>query len=1005
MSRFVVLIGAAALIAFCAVPIGISAFSQEDDGVVTDENVESQQLESVPLVPENPSHGAILSGGIPSLRSVNFLYVSTMDGKLHALDAMNGGKEVWLADFDSEPLLLGTLSRMQPMKANGRMFNLIPALDGTLYIYSYDERILEPVPISTDLLLQASIRVGYDAVAGGRTISTTGVDPLTGEVRYHCTSSHCESVPTESVTSTLVFRRSTSKVRAVNALSGDERWNLSVSEYDVTLATVNRDDLYPQGAGIRYLLQPPNGIVTAFDSCGNELWSHKLDSHIARTWSLEGGELKEVSLFNTNNIHTLHLTNGRSVNGVDNSDSLFYIGTVNHEPFIIHSTLVKNEMKRIARNTDLDELHSATGQLSRLSSSSYFVEHNTVDELLFSSYKRPVTAEQVTGASKQVSVRKGDEFQLVGTDDDRGGLISVSCPYSGQTSLIREEDLRKAAFTTENCDQGWFVLRPNPNSKNRDFNGFLDSNQCSANIVERVSRTFQVDQMVSGWWRIVALVMLSLAGCAAIVMHALLRRRKELQSSVPSSLSTSKSSLVEQLKKVRKAETRSTSAGPSLGGSPLLSTPSSEKVLQRKISSTRESAGDTFHSKFIQDFEPVKLLGCGGFGVVFEARNRLDECPYAVKRIAVANSEHAIQLVLREVRAMAKLDHPGIIRYYHTWIERPPQGWQEEQDCLMLRGMDLKSDIGAALSALEIVRSDVPPTIPSVASQIDLSSSENVAPVMLSDQSSDGSWLDDSKNGKAENSESSSDSELSVSRGQQQQTLSENSDSVIFVAGDCSEVGVASNDDLSQLGKKMVLVSSTDEDLIPSSDTSNFVYLYIQMQLCQEQTLHAWLSNHISWEDRPLEKMKVWMVQMCSAVSYIHRQGLIHRDIKPQNIFFAPDQTLKVGDLGLVTRCIPAEDQPVEKSASRFMIHTDNVGTRGYMSPEQLENKPYTFKVDVFSLGLIFCELVIPFQTLMERSVTLRSLQQGLIPDALSSMPSEVKNFTFVTVSSSCENR
>lgn len=72
----------------------------------------------------------------------------------------------------------------------------------------------------------------------------------------------------------------------------------------------------------------------------------------------------------------------------------------------------------------------------------------------------------------------------------------------------------------------------------------------------------------------------------------------------------------------------------------------------------------------------MKLLGHGGFGFVFKAMNRLDEGFYAVKRIAVANNERAIQKVLREVRAMAKLDHRGLTRYYHTWIEKPPPGWQ-----------------------------------------------------------------------------------------------------------------------------------------------------------------------------------------------------------------------------------------------------------------------------------------------------------------------------------------
>jgi translation initiation factor 2-alpha kinase 3 len=91
----------------------------------------------------------------------------------------------------------------------------------------------------------------------------------------------------------------------------------------------------------------------------------------------------------------------------------------------------------------------------------------------------------------------------------------------------------------------------------------------------------------------------------------------------------------------------------------------------------------------------VKCLGRGGFGVVFESRQILDDCNYAIKRIAVSNrykhfcgflrnylnfSQKAIEKVRREVMALAKLDHPGIVRYYHSWLETPPLGWQEAKD-------------------------------------------------------------------------------------------------------------------------------------------------------------------------------------------------------------------------------------------------------------------------------------------------------------------------------------
>ncbi|KAK6033175.1 kinase domain protein [Ostertagia ostertagi] len=1017
----------------------VAAAISEEDGFITEELIDTQQLESVPLTAENAISETTPCCRNPALENANYLYVSTMDGRLHALDAVNGGRVVWVADFDAEALLCGTLGKVQPMKVDGRLFNLIPALDGTLYMYSRDDHLLEPIPLNTDLLLQASIRVGHDAVAGGRTISTTGVDPLTGEVRYHCSSSHCDSVVTEPVTSTLVFRRSTSKVRAVDALSGHERWNLSVSEYDATLVTVNRGELYPRGARIRYLVQPPDGIVTAYDNCGNELWSRQLGSHIAHTWKLEGGELSEVSLFNTENIHTLSITDGQpgsSASTTPSSESLFYLGTVGDEPFIMHSTHVKKEMIRIAKNMDYSEPNpsSASGQLTR-SGTTYLIEKGTVDDLLSASYKRSFTAQQAKKNNKQVAIRDSRGLQVVATEEGRS-TYAVSCPNNEGTALIGEKDIRSAAFDDpENGNQGWFVLRPSGKTKKRTafFEGLLDPNQCPANLVERMSRTLRVDNMVSGWWRVVALAMLGLVGSATVILHALVGRRRRRQGALTDSPSSSDVSSMNAMKKTKRAETRSTSAGPSVGTSTLSIAPSpaDQVTRQRRTTSSRESGCEPFHSKFLQDFEPVKLLGHGGFGVVFEARNRLDECPYAVKRIAVANNERAIQRVLREVRAMAKLDHPGIIRYYHTWIERPPDGWQviffdlddclylkriaqsyhikEEEDCLMLKGMQLRFKRKVEEDeSMPIESSSSSAIVPHPVSESSLHPSLNdiVAPA-LNGHSDDGSWLDDVTESKAEMDESSSDSEDQVARGDNN-VAAEESESIIFgaeEAGDCNELAAKNSDELSKIGKKMVLVTSTDEDLMPSANTSNFVYIYIQMQLCQEQTLHAWLSKHRSWEDRPLDKMKVWMAQLCSAVSYIHQQGLIHRDIKPQNIFFASDQALKVGDLGLVTRCVPAEDQPIEKNVSQSALHTDNVGTRGYMSPEQLANKPYTFKVDVFSMGLIYCELVIPFQTLMERSLTLSDLQHGRMPDALKGMKEEEVDFIVWLTSMDPEKR
>ncbi|KRZ02414.1 Eukaryotic translation initiation factor 2-alpha kinase 3 [Trichinella zimbabwensis] len=82
-----------------------------------------------------------------------------------------------------------------------------------------------------------------------------------------------------------------------------------------------------------------------------------------------------------------------------------------------------------------------------------------------------------------------------------------------------------------------------------------------------------------------------------------------------------------------------------------------------------------FSSRFLKDFIPVRCLGCGGFGTVYESVNKVDEQKYAVKRIALPERDYAKEKVIREVKALAKLDHPGIVRYYNSWFEEPPLEW------------------------------------------------------------------------------------------------------------------------------------------------------------------------------------------------------------------------------------------------------------------------------------------------------------------------------------------
>ena len=88
---------------------------------------------------------------------------------------------------------------------------------------------------------------------------------------------------------------------------------------------------------------------------------------------------------------------------------------------------------------------------------------------------------------------------------------------------------------------------------------------------------------------------------------------------------------------------------------------------------SKEQSKDT--SRFITDYEPKKVLGYGGFGVVIEAHHRIDKRKLAVKRVKLPPKTDARKSVMREVECLASLDsHVNIVGYMHTFVEEHSRG-------------------------------------------------------------------------------------------------------------------------------------------------------------------------------------------------------------------------------------------------------------------------------------------------------------------------------------------
>jgi serine/threonine protein kinase len=104
------------------------------------------------------------------------------------------------------------------------------------------------------------------------------------------------------------------------------------------------------------------------------------------------------------------------------------------------------------------------------------------------------------------------------------------------------------------------------------------------------------------------------------------------------------------------------------------------------------------------------------------------------------------------------------------------------------------------------------------------------------------------------------------------------------------------------------------------------------------------------------EEAILLMIQACAGIGYAHRAGLVHCDVKPQNMLVTPDKRLKVVDFG-IARAL-ATIAPDEK--------TDVVwGSPQYFSPEQATGDPPSPASDVYSLGVVMFEMLttrLPFQ-------------------------------------------
>ncbi|MCB0358023.1 MAG: serine/threonine protein kinase, partial [Bdellovibrionales bacterium] len=155
-------------------------------------------------------------------------------------------------------------------------------------------------------------------------------------------------------------------------------------------------------------------------------------------------------------------------------------------------------------------------------------------------------------------------------------------------------------------------------------------------------------------------------------------------------------------------------------------------------------------------------------------------------------------------------------------------------------------------------------------------------------------------------------------------------------------------------------------DLIHADDTVGYT-----MEFAAGGDLRTLLQSHGPFAAHQVESIGL---QLCCGLDAIHRSGIVHRDLRLENIFLAGDGTVKIADFAIAAA--PA--------GTRLTAHGDVIGALDYVSPEYVERGEFDFRSDVYALGIVLFELLTGTYPFPREKTPIESLMRRISGEPLS---------------------